>query len=205
MKRWSFLIWLLAFMALCGCQSHQARIEARRSFAIDRQHQDFNSRSLIFRECATNILSALLSTNALTLKTPQFASATMGRDEDGEYRLWVCWLEDRPSVDGIEMCFAETNTTAIIPVQISDREENLKSSEVTVVMVARWIWHRTDGIWDKLETIRDVANIKIRLFKGNTPVTEWHPVSFYRLDHWMGSKSVLKVTNGDNADLKGQQ
>jgi hypothetical protein len=183
-------------VVLCGCSMHKDDIEARRQFAIDREKQvDINARSPILRKWGTNTLSVLLSTNTLTLKTPQFASATMGRDQNGEYRLWVFWLEDKPSVDGIELRLAKTNSTVIIPISISDREENIKSSKVTIVMVARWIWHNTDGVWSKLEKISDVSDIKVRLLKAGNPVTKWCPVSFYRLDHWMGSKEVTEVTS----------
>lgn len=193
----------LAFVVLCGCARHKADVETRRQFAIEReQHVYVNSRSPMFRRWGTNILSALSSANVATLNTPCFASATMGKDQDGEYRIWVFWLEDKPSADGFELRMAKTNSTVIIPISTSDREENIKSSKVTVVMVARGIWHNTDGIWNKLETISDVSNLKIRLLKAGAPVTEWCPVSFYRLDHWMGSKEVTEMTTGNTADIK---
>jgi hypothetical protein len=197
-----FLSCTLAFVVLCGCSTHKAAVETRRQFAIDRAHQDFRSRSPIFRQFGTNNLSALSSANATTLKTPRLASATIGKDQDGEYRLYVFWLEDKPSVDGLELYLAKTNLTAIIPISSADREENVKSSKVTVVMVARGIWHNTDGIWNKLEKISDVSDLKVRLLKAGVPATEWCPVSFYELDHWMGSKKVTEVTSGSSAGIK---
>jgi hypothetical protein len=182
---------------LCGCTSHDSDVEARRNFSVKHVQQAFvNARSPMFCRWGTNILSVLSSVNALAIKGPLFASATMGRAQDGEYRIWVFWLEDRPSVDGFELLLAKTNSTVIIPISTSDREENMKSSKVAVVMVARDIWHNTDDIWNKLESIKDVSVIKVRLLREGAPVSEWCPVSFYRVDHWMGSKEVMEVTAG---------
>jgi len=120
----------------------------------------------------------------------------MGRDRDSEYRLYVYWLEDAPSVDGVELSLAKTNSTTILAVSTSDTERNIKDSEVSVVFVASWIWPSTNSIWNKLEKISDVSDIKIRLLKEGSPITGWSPVSFYRLDHWMGSKDVVEVKSG---------
>lgn len=183
-------------MVLCACSKHNAAVETRRQHAIERAHQDLNSRSLIFRQCGTNILSTLLSANAVKLKTPAFASAAMGRDQDGEYRFYVFWLEDTPTVDGVELRLEKTNSTVIIAMPASEKEENVKASKVSVVNVANWRWSTTNNIWKKLEEISDVSDLKVRLLKTGTGVTEWHPVSFYRLDHWMGSKEVTEMTKG---------
>lgn len=190
------LSWVVTVMMLCGPQSHGADVEARLQHNIDRCHQDFRSRSLIWRQFATNILSTVLSANEVTLKTPQFASAAMGRDDDGEYRLHIYWIEDMPSIDSVELLLAKTNATAILTVLTSDAERNVKDSKVSVVYMAHWIWSSTNGIWNQLEKIDDVSNLKVRLLKGGHPVTEWCPVSFYRLDHWMGSKEVIEVKTG---------
>lgn len=193
----------LVVIVLCGCQSHNAAVEARLQHNIDRCHQDFRARFPIWRRCATNILSVLSSANAVTLKTPQFASAAIGRDQDGEYRLYVYWLEDAPSVDGVELSLAKTNSTAILAVSASDTERNIKDSKVSVVFVASWIWPSTNSICKKLDQINDVSSIKVRLLKAGTPVTDWCPVSFYRLDHWMASKEVTEVTTGPSANMNG--
>ena len=197
-----YLICTLAICCLLGCSSHEARLEMKRQFAIDRARQDFNSRSVVFRRIATNDFVALSSANVVTLKTPQVASAAMGKDEEGEYRLWVFWLENKPSIDNIELSWSKTNSSVIIPVAESDSKENVKTSDVSVVMVGRWVWSNTNNIWSKLEKIDDVSEIKIRLLKGSETKTAWHPVSFYRLDHWMGSKQVMEMTNGNTASIK---
>lgn len=200
----SVLSCTLAFMVLCGCSMHKSAVEAKRQYAIEHMRQTYlKSSGPIFRRFGTDIFSALSSANAVTLKTPRCASAAMGRDQDSEYRLYVFWLEDRPTVDGIELRLDKTNPTAIIGVSTSDTEENLKANKVSVVMVASWIWSSTNSICKKLEKISDVSDIKVRLLRAGTPITEWCPVSFYRLDHWMGSKEVTEVTTGPSAGIQG--
>lgn len=193
------------FIALCGCQSHNKAIEARLQHDIDRCHQDFRSRGLILRQFATNILSAVTSANVFTLKTPQFVSAAIGRDDDGEYRLHVYWLEDVPSVDSVELALSKTNSTGIIALSASDKERNLTDSKVSVVFMAYWIWSSTNGIWNQLEKVDDVTNFKVRLLKADKPVTDWYPVPFYRLDHWMGSKKVVEISTGPSTSLKSNK
>jgi hypothetical protein len=56
----------------------------------------------------------------------------MGRDGDGEYRIYVYWLEDKPTINGVELYLGKTNSTVIIPVSASDEERNIKDSEVSV-------------------------------------------------------------------------
>src|SRR5580698_81235 len=91
-----------------GCSTSQPTIEARRQFAVNRiYHVYINARSPIFRQVGTNTLAVLSSATEATLKKPQFASAAMGRDENGEYRLYVFWLEGKPSVDGVEVSWAK--------------------------------------------------------------------------------------------------
>jgi hypothetical protein len=177
---------------------HDAAVEAKVQFATKHvQLAYLNGRSPIFSRWGTNILMVLASVSPDALKEPQFASATMGRDQNGEYRLFLFWLEDKPSVDGLELCLSKTNATATVPMAADDISENRKSSEVSVVMRASWIWSSSNSICAKLEDIKDVSSIKLRLLRSGSPVSGWCPVSFYRLDHWMGSKVVTEVTTGD--------
>jgi hypothetical protein len=187
-------------MVLCGCSAHKAAVEAKRQHGIERAYQDFNSKSPIFRRTATNNLSMLSSANADTLKTPRCSSAAMGRDQDGEYRLYMFWLDEKPTVDGLELRLDKTNATVTIAVSHSDTEDNIKASEVSVVMVASWIWSSTNNIANKLDKISDVSNIKVRLLREGAAVTDWCPVSFYQLDHWMGSKQVTEMTNSSRSN-----
>ena len=201
MRNQFLLICIYISVLACGCSTHQASIEKRRQFAIYRvQHVDINSRSPVFREWGTNILSELSSATNVTLKKPQFASAAMGRDGDGEYRLYVFWLESKPSVDGVEVCWSPTNSLniGVTPYYV---KENKESSKVTIVMVASWVWPDTNSVANTLDQIGDVSKIEIRLLKKGEPVTGSYPVSFYRLDHWMGSKQITKITTGPS-DLK---
>ncbi len=186
----------IAVIALCGCPLQNAALKARVDHNIDRCHQDFRAKFPIWRQCATNILLALSSANATTFEKPQFASAALGRDKSGEYRLYAYWIEDTPTVDSVELCLEKTNTLGIIPVSASDTERNLKDREVSVVFVASWIWLSKDSMWSKLESIDDVSKLQLRFLRASKPETEWHPVAFYRLDHWMGSKEVEEVTAG---------
>jgi hypothetical protein len=187
---------IAAVMVLCGSSKHDATIEARLQHNIDRCHQDLRARFPIWRGCATNILSALSSANAVTLNTPRVASAAMGRDQDSEFRLYLYWLENTPSVDGAELRLNKTNSTVIITISVSDAERNMKDSEISVVFAASWIWSNTNSIRKKLENIDDVSNLKVRLLRSGKPETDWCPVAFYRLDHWMGSKEVAEEKKG---------
>jgi hypothetical protein len=196
------LIHISAAIALCGCVSHDANIKKRSQFAVNREEEVYvHSRSLVFRQWGTNILSAISSANG-KFESPTIASATMGKDEDGEYRLFVFWLEDKPSIDGIELYLSKANQHEFVPIDSSDIKENKKTSEVTIVMVASWVWTNTNSIWSNFEKNDDVSELKIRLLKKNKIKTDWHPVSFYRLDHWMGSKQVIEMTNGNPASIK---
>lgn len=180
----------------CGCSMHRASLEERRQFAIDRvEHAYIHARSPVFREWGTNLLSALSSTSKATLRSPQIASATMGRDEDGEYRLYVFWLEGAPSVDSAEIGWGETNSVslAVPSYYIAD---NKQASKVSLIMVASWIWSDPNGITKSFEQIHDVSSIRIRLLREKIPSTGWTGVSFYRLDHWMGTKKIVKVNAG---------
>jgi hypothetical protein len=193
----------LAVIILCGCSGHETAVEAKRHYAINHVQQAYlNARSPIFRRWGTNILTALSSANVVTLKTPRCASAAMGRDQDGECRLYVFWLEETPSADGVELRLDKTTATTTIAVSPSDTEENVKASKVSVVNVASWIWFNTNSISSKLEKISDVSNLKVRLLRAGAAITDWCPVSFYRLDHWMGTKEVTEVTTGDSAGIK---
>ncbi len=193
----------LALVALlCGCSTYKNSIEAKRQFAINRQQHVFiHSKSPIFRQWGTNILSMLSSADTDTLKHPHFASATIGRDRDNEYRLYVFWLENKPSIDGVELRLSKTNSV-MLDVPASDAKENEKTSKVSVVMVASWIWSGTNNIADKLDKVNDVSDIKVRLLKNGSPKTDWCAVSFYRLDHWMGSKEITEVTTGPSVGSK---
>lgn len=193
----------LGFLILCGCSGHEAAVEAKRQYAVDRVQQAYlNARSPVFRRWGTNILAALSSASAVTLKTPRCAAASMGRDQDGECRLYVFWLEETPSADGVELRLDKTTSTIIIAESASDTEENVKASKVSVVKVASWIWSSTNNISNRIEKISDVSNLKVRLLRAGVAITDWCPVSFYRLDHWMASKEVTEVTTGDAVGTK---
>jgi hypothetical protein len=180
----------------CGCSTHRASVEGRRQFAVDRvEHAYIHARSPIFREWGTNLLSALSSANKATLEEPRLASATMGRDDGGEYRLYVFWLEGAPSMDSAEIGWGKTNSInlAVSAYHIAD---NKRASKVTLIMVASWIWSNTNGVTESFDQIQDVSSIKVRLLRKKIPSTGWSRVSFYRLDHWMGSKKITKVDGG---------
>ena len=104
-------------------------------------------------------------------------------------------------MDAVELSLDKTAPTMTIAVSPSDADENAKASNVSVVNVASWVWSSTNNIANKIKEISDVSNLKVRLLRRGAVVTDWRPVTFYRLDRWMGSKEIAEVTAGPAAGV----
>lgn len=188
---------LAAAVMMCGCRSQTIPVESKCNADIKFVRQAYvNGRSPVFKQLGTGILSAFSSGGSATLRQPRFASAAMGVDQDGEYRLYIFWLEEKPSIDDVELRWAKTNASIIIPISSYDKGEDVRSTKVSVLMSASWIWSKTNSISHRFDTISDVRKLKIRLLAKRKTVTVWNPVSFYRLDRWMGSKNIQEINSG---------
>ena len=121
--------------------------------------------------------------------------AAMGRDLNGEYRLFVYWLENSVTVTGVELYLGKTNSTLVIPISAHEREQNMKARHLSVVRAVSWKWEVSEGVWHNLDQITHVSDIRIRLLRSNKAISDWHPPVFYKLDRWMGSKQITEIRN----------
>lgn len=133
-------------------------------------------------------MSALASINDKAVSDPVLTSAILAKGENGAYGIFVFWIEDYPSVDGIEFRLSEEGSGIVVPISDSKLKRMQADARDTIVFGMEYDWEETPettSLLKSFEQIVSTKNLKVRLMRGNTPVTNWHPMSAYKVDRWL--------------------
>lgn len=189
MKRSSLLvICALSVSVISGCSAGDQSLEARRAFAVRFNTDKLASgTNVVQSKWSTDILSALKSTTSASLSSPRLASAVLVGRNNETYGLFVFWIENRPSVDGIEFRFSSQLPSEILPIPEAILKQNQAAAKDTIVFGGEFDWKETSEMSKRLESLNSTKGLSIRLIRGNTPVTGWFAVDFYKVDKWVPS------------------
>ena len=179
----------------CGCSMWKDNFAAKRKHDLERAQQDCNSKSPIFRRFGTNLYPILVSAREDQLNKPQFVMAAMVKNLNGEYWIFVYWLENSVTVDSVELDLGKTQKTLVIPISPNDLLRNMKARNLSITRAVSWKWEVSNSVWNKFEQLTNVSDIRIRLSRKRTGITAWHPVVYYKIDRWMGSKQITEIRN----------
>lgn len=194
--------WLMMLMlnlsVLAGCSAGDVSFETRRDSDINFNKQRLSStKSPVVSKWSRSILSTLETVNATNILNPRLASAILAKNTNGTYGLFVFWVENHPSVDGIEFVFARTHSFSTNVVLAIELKQVLEEAKVGIVFGSEEDWKDTAEMWKCLELINSTHDLKVRLLREKIPATEWFPVDFYKVDKWMQNTN----SNEGNADL----
>jgi hypothetical protein len=124
-------------------------------------------------------MEALESVDLDSLKDPQLVSAVMSKDNN-KYGLFVFWLEDDPSVNGIELSFESNLDIEYMPLSEIDLRECKRASKDTIVLGASFEWSSGSDIFSFLERGANTGTVKVRMaHKQKKSVSNWLPVKFF--------------------------
>ena len=135
------------------------------------------------------------ASNVKTLGQPEIASAWIcsvlnrtNLNKIDHFDLFVFWIENRPSVSRLEFSLPGLVSNIELPISDADAKDNKTVAEQSVVFTARNQWMKESEIGNILDNT-DGKSLKVRLLRDEKPVTDWYPVSFFRLDHWVANIS----------------
>jgi len=140
------------------------------------------------------ILDALKVSSSKTLEQPEIASAYVVGNANltdlnhvDHFDFYVLWIEDRPSVNQVEFSLPGSDTNIELPISDADAKDNQTLVDQGVIFTARNRWTKGSEIGDILDSLTDGKNLKVRLLRDKKAVTEWYPVSFIKMGHWIAN------------------
>lgn len=183
-----FPILLLAF----GCAKS---LENRRDYSIQFVQQNWvNSKHESEAKMGREILDALKVSNSKTLEKPEIASAYIAGNPNLTnlnqvcyFDFYVLWIEGWPSVNQLEFSLPGLDSNIELPISEADAKDNQTLVDKSVVFTARNQWIKGSKIGDMLDSLTDGKNPKVRLLRDKKAVTEWYPVSFIKMGHWIAN------------------
>jgi hypothetical protein len=186
----------LAFLLFSGCSTTDRSFEARREADIQFYKQRLAStKSEVVLKRSKDILAALASVNINSITHPHPASAILAKGQNSAYSLIIFWIENHPSVDGIEFYFSNKNSSTILAMPDWELKQVHEHDELSVVFGSENDWQPTDEFWKNLEQITNAKDLKVRLLRKKAPLTDWIPVDFYKNGKWISGNSP-NVQNG---------
>ena len=161
-------------------------METRREFAIQFDKDNLaSSKNEVRSKWSKDILSALALVNVTAIDNPKLASAVLTKGKNGNYGLVVFWIENHPSVNGVEFQFNNQSSPVIIPIPEVELKQNQSAAKDTIVFGGELQWEDASEIWKSLDQISSAKDMQVRLLRDKVPVTDWFPVDFYKVDHWI--------------------
>ena len=187
MKYYLTLIISISVLWLFPSCSSNSTVEARRQFAIKFEKENWaaSSKNVVRSKWSKDISSALISIDTKTINNPRMASAVLAKGKDENYGLIIFWIENHPSVDGVEFQFNSQSSPVIIPIPDAELKQNQSAAKETIVFGSELQWEDTSEVWKSLEQITGAKDLKVRLLRDKAPVTDWFSVDFYKVDHWI--------------------
>jgi hypothetical protein len=180
---------ILGLGLISSCSAGNRSFESRRQFAIQHNRERLaSSKNEVPKKWSEDNLSALASINDKAVSDPVLTSAILAKGENGAYGIFVFWIEDYPSVDGIEFRLSEEGSGIVVPISDSKLKRMQADARDTIVFGMEYDWEETPettSLLKSFEQIVSTKNLKVRLMRGNTPVTNWHPMSAYKVDRWL--------------------
>ena len=176
-----FSLGILGLGLASGCLASEKSFEAKREFAIKFNRERLAStKNEVQRKWITDILSSLTETNYNSISRPIIASAILAKGKNGNYGLFVFWIEDYPSVDAVEFRFSSRVPPETIPIPEVILKQNLAAGKDTVVFGSEFQWKATSELWNILDSMTSAKDLEIRLMQAKAPVSRWFPVTVYK-------------------------
>ncbi len=92
----------------------------------------------------------------------------------------------------MEFAFHEDSLPAIDLKLEVDTKQLREAAKETIVFGSEQDWGDSSETWKSLEQINTTKSLKVRLLRGTTPVTDWHPVDCYKDGAWVSDQAVKK-------------
>lgn len=166
-------------------------LKKRLEYAIEYENKYGSKRkNEIIAKSHRDTLATLLQTNVDKLKKPEIATSFLVGTKEDTYRFYLVWLEDKPSVDKIQIRFNKCSNPLTLPISKGDKQLNQEVSDKTVAYSIVYEWKQSNEIANILANISNGTNINVRMLRKKSVVTKWFPVSFYKIDHW-----IAKIPN----------
>jgi hypothetical protein len=177
---------VLCIELLSGCAAGDRAFEARRDFAVRfNKERMASSKSEVRTKWNEDILSALSLVDSTNFNKPRLASAILTKGKNGAYGLFVYWIENSPSVDGIEFQVQQRGSPLVIPIPEIELKQLRAEAKDTIVFGSENDWRETTEAWKTLDQIASAKDLKVRLLHGKVPATDWFPTDFYKVDRWI--------------------
>jgi hypothetical protein len=97
----------------------------------------------------------------------------------------VFWIENNPSIDGVELQFSSQSNPAVIPIPEQELKQIRTVAKDTIVFGSEYDWEETSEFRKSLDRITNAKELKVRLLRAKAPVTDWFPVEFYKDGKWI--------------------
>jgi hypothetical protein len=175
---WVPLVALLAVLLEGGCHGSDS-LERRLKSSIEFEQGGRPQGTWVMQKMSAQVLAALKSATKESLKTAAICSAIIGEEGD-KYRLFIFWIADHTTADGVRINFGETTLTNAIPdYRIKDLRVEAKGSVVFSVVLN---WDKGSALWPRLDKVREGAQLSVQLLRENKPISNVFRVEFVNVN-----------------------
>lgn len=158
---------------LIGCSSSFC---ARRDWAIQDNEDSFGRFGGVRQYLYQGAQRALSTVTPKSLAKPQIATALMIRSTDGDYSIAVSWIENYPSMDGVEVRIDGQDTVWFVSMPQRDIERNRRVAQKTILFgFCERVMFGAD-VSRNLEQSKNEKGLMVRLLHEKVAATEWFPV-----------------------------
>jgi hypothetical protein len=187
MKKYVALaIGILVLTFFSSCSAGDRSFQNRRDFAIQfNKNQLASTKNEVQAKWEKDILFALASTDTKTINSPKVSSAILVSRKNGAYGLFVFWIENDPSVDGVGLRLSNQSSSVIIPIPEQELKQIRAMAKDTIVFGSEYDWPTTSELSKSLDQITNAKDLKIRLVRAKAPLTDWFPVDLYKAGRWI--------------------
>ena len=186
-KKCLVIIWvMLCSFLFIGCSPDKTSVEERQKYAIQfTEDHWFKSKKEVVAQLGKDVLPVLKSIDVKAINNPLVTSAIFISGKNNSYDLFVIWIEKYPSVDGLEFQYSAQEPPLVIPIPEQELKQNKECAKSTVVFVAEYWFVDEPELRKNFDQISSAKDLKVRLLRAKSSVTEWHPVRFYKAGHWI--------------------
>lgn len=170
-----------------SCGGNDQTILQRRQMAMKNLTEYYVQRDAgpLWSKIASNTLLALTNATAKSLDRPLLTSAILIQHTNQSVRLWLHWIAAKPLADHVVFEVGDGLSPVNLAIEEQDLKDNDTEAQRTVLFSTGFGWKSGDDIARRLNAVSTPIHSKVRLLRGNVPVTDWFRVDLNRAGNWV--------------------
>jgi len=198
-----FLCVVIISLIVCSCRDENA-LEMKRQLAIEQVSQTYlRSTNPVPKQWGLDIITALEALDVKALKVPMLVSAVITGGMNNEYNLYVFWIEDKPSITGIELSYGVDSETKVVPLSDDDLRESRRAGDTTILLGASYQWEHGAEMNNFLSKGVESGKLNVRVMRKQIPASNWLPVKAKNCKNSRQAEGVAHRQRGQKGSQKG--